>query len=220
MSWCSFFGTLSFKPVFSLFSFTFIKRLFNFSSLSVIRVVSSAYLMLLIFLPGFLIPACTSSSVAFHMMYSVYKLNKQGDNLQLWRTPFPIWSLSVVLWASLIDQLGKNLPAMQETPSSIPGLGRSSGEGKGYPLQYSGLENSMENVHGSQIVGHDWATFTHFTVVLCLVLPIASWPAADFSGGRRAVWYSQIFKNFPQFVVIYTVKVFSVVNEAEVDFFF
>ena len=27
---------------------------------------------------------------------------------------------------------------------SIPGLGRSSGEGKGYPLQYSGLENSMD----------------------------------------------------------------------------
>ena len=102
MSWCSFFGTLSFKLAFSLFSFTFIQRPFNFSSLSVIRVVSSAYLMLLIFLPGFLIPACTSSSAAFHMMYSVYKLNKQGDNLQLWRTPFPIWSLSVVLWASLI----------------------------------------------------------------------------------------------------------------------
>ena len=32
---------------------------------------------------------------------------------------------------------------------SIPGLGRSSGEGKGYPLQYSGLENSMDyTVHG------------------------------------------------------------------------
>ena len=32
---------------------------------------------------------------------------------------------------------------------SIPGLGRSSGDGKGYPLQYSGLENSMDNiVHG------------------------------------------------------------------------
>ena len=30
-----------------------------------------------------------------------------------------------------------NLPAMQETPSSIPGLGRSTGEGIGYPLQYS-----------------------------------------------------------------------------------
>ena len=31
----------------------------------------------------------------------------------------------------------------------IPGLGRSTGEGKGYPLQYSGLENSMDCiVHG------------------------------------------------------------------------
>ena len=31
----------------------------------------------------------------------------------------------------------------------IPGLGRSAGEGKGYPLQYSGLENSMDCiVHG------------------------------------------------------------------------
>jgi len=31
----------------------------------------------------------------------------------------------------------------------IPGLGRSPGEGKGYPLQYSGLENSMDYiVHG------------------------------------------------------------------------
>jgi len=32
---------------------------------------------------------------------------------------------------------------------SIPGLGRSPGEGKGYPLRYSGLENSMDCiVHG------------------------------------------------------------------------
>ena len=30
----------------------------------------------------------------------------------------------------------------------IPGLGRSPGEGKGYPLQYSGLENFMDQVHG------------------------------------------------------------------------
>ena len=31
-------------------------------------------------------------------------------------------------------------------PGSIPGLGRSPGEGKGYPLQYSGLENSMDRI--------------------------------------------------------------------------
>src|SRR5574341_1452715 len=70
---------LSFKPTFSFSSFTFIKRLFSFSSLSAISVVSSAYLRLLIFLPAILIPACASSSLAFLMMYSAYKLNTQGD---------------------------------------------------------------------------------------------------------------------------------------------
>ena len=49
-------------------------------------------------------------------------------------------------------------------PGSIPGLGRSSGEGNGKPLQYSCLENPMEGEHGRlqsmglQRVGHDWAT--------------------------------------------------------------
>ena len=60
------FRMLSFKPTFSLSSFTFIKRLFS-SSLSTIRVVSSAYLRLLIFLPAILIPACASSSPTFLM---------------------------------------------------------------------------------------------------------------------------------------------------------
>ncbi|CAI9175884.1 unnamed protein product [Rangifer tarandus platyrhynchus] len=72
----------SFKPAFSLSSFTFIKRLFSYSLLSAIRVVSSAYLRLLIFFQAILIPSCASSSLAFLMMYSAYKLNKQGDNIQ------------------------------------------------------------------------------------------------------------------------------------------
>ena len=58
--------------------------------------VSSVYLRLLIFLPAILIPVCASSSPAFLMMYSTYKLNKQGDNIQPWHTPFPIWNQSVV----------------------------------------------------------------------------------------------------------------------------
>src|SRR5574341_945116 len=69
---------LSFKSTFSFSSF--IKRLFSSSSLSAIRVVSSAYLRLLIFLPAILISACASSSPAFLMMYSAYKLNKHGGN--------------------------------------------------------------------------------------------------------------------------------------------
>ena len=84
---------LNFKLTFSLSSFTFIKRLFRSSFLSAIRVVLSAYLRLLIFLLAILIPACASSSLAFHMMYSACKLNKQGDNIQPWDTPFPIWKM-------------------------------------------------------------------------------------------------------------------------------
>ena len=61
---------LSFKPVFSLYSFTLIKRLFSSSSLSAIRVVSSTYLRLLIFLLPILIPACNLPSPAFLMMCS------------------------------------------------------------------------------------------------------------------------------------------------------
>ena len=57
---------------FSLSSFTLIKRLFSSSLLSAIRVVSPAYLRLLIFLSAIVIPVCDSSSLAFHMMYSGY----------------------------------------------------------------------------------------------------------------------------------------------------
>ena len=136
---------------FPLFCFTFIKRLFSSFLLSAIRVVLSVYLRLLIFLLEILITACASSNPVFHLIYSVYNLNKQGNNMQPWRTPFPIWNQSVVP---------------------------------------------------------------------CLVLTVASWPAYRFL--RRQVRWSSIpitFKNFPQFVVIHTVKGFGVVNKAEVDVF-
>ena len=87
------FGMLDFKPAFSLPSFTFIKRLFSSSSLFAIRVVSSAYLRLLIFFLAIFIPACDSSSLPFHMMYSAYKLNKQSTALTY---SFLIWNQSVV----------------------------------------------------------------------------------------------------------------------------
>ena len=85
---------LSLKPAFSLSFFTFIMRLFSSSSLFIIRVVSFAYLRLLILLLAILIPACDSSRPAFHMMYSAYNLNKQGDNIQ--QNPFPILNQSFV----------------------------------------------------------------------------------------------------------------------------
>ena len=57
-----------------------------------------AHQSLLIFLPAILIPGCASSILAFHMIYSAYKLNKQSNNIQPWHTPFPILNRSVVLW--------------------------------------------------------------------------------------------------------------------------
>ena len=83
------------------------------------------------------------------MIYSAYKLNKQGDNKQPWCTLFPIWNQSVVS---------------------------------------------------------------------CPVLTVVSWPSYRFFAGQ-VVWYSHLFKNFPQFVVIHTVKGFRIVNKAWVDIF-
>ena len=47
------------------------------------------------FLPAILIPACTLSSLALHMMYSTYKLNKHDDIIQHCHIPFPILNQSI-----------------------------------------------------------------------------------------------------------------------------
>ena len=81
---------LTVKPGFSLSSSIFI---FSSSLISVIRVVSSAYLRLWIFLPANSVPAFAPSSPAFHLIHSAYKLNKQGNNIQ-GCTPSPMWNQS------------------------------------------------------------------------------------------------------------------------------
>ena len=65
----------------------FLFRWINF----ILLVWKSCWLNLII-----LIPACASCSPAFSMMYPAYKLNKQGENIQPWWTPFPIWNQSFV----------------------------------------------------------------------------------------------------------------------------
>ena len=114
------FWILSFKPAFPLSSFT----LFGSSLLSAFRMVSSAYLRLLIFPLAILIPACESSSPVFCMMYTAQKLNKQDDNIhldillsQFWTGLFDIYSL----WFLPRCSLGpvRYLPS-QETPVHAP----------------------------------------------------------------------------------------------------
>ena len=141
---------LSFKPTFSLSYFTFIKRLFSSSSLSAIKVVSSAYLRLLIFLLAILIPACASSSPAFLMMYSALKLNKQDDNIQP----------DVLLF-----------------------------------------------LFGTSLLFHVRSNCCFLTCI---------WVSQE---AGQVVWYAHLLQNFPQFIVIYTVKGFGIVNKAELDVF-
>ena len=86
------FWMLSLKRTFSLSSFTFIKRLLVlhfFHKSGVICISEDIGIS-----PGNLDYSCASSSPVFLMMYSEYKLNKQGDNIRPWDSPFPIWSQS------------------------------------------------------------------------------------------------------------------------------
>ena len=143
------FWKLNFKPAFSLSSSPLSR-----GSLVPLQFLPlewlSAYLRLLIFLPAILIPACTSSNLAIHMRYPAYKLNKQGDSINPWHTPFPV-----------LNQC----------------------------------------------------------IAPCPVLDVASWPVYRLLRCLRLVCYFHRFKNFPQFVVIHTVKVFGIFKEAEVDVF-
>ena len=83
------------------------------------------------------------------MMYSAYKLNKQGDNIQPWRTPFPIW-------------------------------------------------NQCYSMSRSNCCFLTWIQISQEAI--------------------QVGWYSHLL-NFPQFVVIHTVKGFSIVNKTEIDVF-
>ena len=61
-----------------------------------------------------------------------------------------------VKWASLIAQLVKNLACNAGDPSSIPGSGRSAGEGIGYPLQYSWASLVAKLVKNPPAVWETW----------------------------------------------------------------
>ena len=75
---------------------------------------------------------------------------KKKKNLISQRSPWKFLKyLLLNLWGFPHSSVGKESACNAEDPGSIPGSGRSAGEGIGYPLQYSGLENSMECiVHG------------------------------------------------------------------------
>ena len=134
------FWMLGFKPAFSFYSFTFIKRLFSSSSLSAIRVVSSAYLRLLRFLPAVLIPACASCSPAFRMMSSAVQ---EGSLFSSSSPAFSVcryfgwWSFRLVWGDTKLDVNRGRCETVQQ-----PYLNRASGN------QKQGLANQEQKVRG------------------------------------------------------------------------
>ena len=83
-------------------------------------------------------------------------------------------------WGFLCGLAGKESACNAGHLGSIPGLERSPGEGKGYPLQYSGLEKSMDyTVHGvanSQTRLSDFHSLTHSPRVRCLRIHAVIFP--------------------------------------------
>ena len=75
------------------------------------------------------------------------------------------------------DSDGKEAALNAGDTGSIPGLGRSSGERKDYPLQFSWLENPMDRetwqatVHGVKRVGQDWTNNTLFLLPQLVLNP-------------------------------------------------
>ena len=87
--------------------------------------MASEFLRLLIYLLVILIPACASSSPAFFMIYSAYKLNRQSDNVQPWHASFPIWIHSVVPCPVVIINIfpySNMLPRWLNSDSLLPSL--------------------------------------------------------------------------------------------------
>ena len=82
---------------------------------------------------------------------------------------FTVWATREVLSRQNISSCGvsdgKESTCNVRDLGSIPGLGRSPGEGKSYPLQYSGLENGVTK---SQIQLSDFHFFIFFSIILCL----------------------------------------------------
>ena len=70
----------------------------------------------------------------------------------------------------LIGLAGKESACNAGDLGLIPGLGRSPGEGKGYPLQYSGLGNSMDCIVHGVTKSQTWLSDFHFKVFLRITL--------------------------------------------------
>ena len=93
-----------------------------------------------------------------------------------------LWNNSVGLLTpgSPCGSAGKESACNAGDLGSIPGLGRSPGEGKGYPLQYSGLESSRDCIVHGAAKSQTWMTDFHFTSLHFFSLPWSCHSASPY----------------------------------------
>jgi len=82
--------------------------------------------------------------------------------------------------AFLCGSAGKESTCNAGDLGLIPGLGRSPGEGNGYPLQYSGMENSMDCIIHGVAKSWTWLSNIHFTYFLILIFWFSFGPKVYF----------------------------------------
>ena len=149
---------------------------------------------LFLFIPSFF---CCQNVNLFH-----HHLCKWGQNndltsysLRLWcyRNEYIVWfsSISLLYRISIVAQLVKNPPAMWVDLGSIPGLGRFPEEGKGYPLQYSGLKNSMGCI--VHRVLKSWTCLNDFPLSLHFHFCISILKKHQWLQISKSVDFSQVF---------------------------
>ena len=111
-----------------------------------------------------------------------------------------IYSLSLVSMGFPCGSAGKESACNEGNLGSIPGLGRSPGEGKGYPFQYSGLESSTVCIVHGVAKSWTWLSDFHFTLVSISPtchqgqhLSIQTWEAPEgLNGFSSALWDSSL----------------------------
>ena len=177
------------------------------------------------------------------MMYSAYKLNKQGDIYSLAAAS----AKSLQLCPTLCNPIDGSLPG-----SPVPGILQartlewvdipfsSAWKWKGsrsavsdssppYGLQPTRLLHPWDFPGKSTGVGcHCLLRYTALMYSFSYLEPVCSMSSSNCcfltytqisQVAGQVVWYSHLLKNFPQFIVLYTVKHFGVVSKADIDGF-
>ena len=112
------------------------------------------------------------------ILYWLYLVGSQPTSHLTILHTFPLVSDILISYFALSSEglsdssVGKESVCNAVDPGSIPGLGRSPGERKGYPLQYSCLENSMDCIiHRVTKSRHDWGHHFHFVSWTSFLIP-------------------------------------------------